>query len=317
LYFTGSKEHNIKLRKLAKKKGLKINEYGLFRKNKCLVGRTEAEIFNKLKLPFIAPELREDRGEIELGLEGKLPKIIELKDLKGDLHLHSRWSDGEAEIEEVAKRARAKGYQYIAICDHSESLKIAGGLSEQRLEEQLKAIGKLNQKLKPFRILAGSEVDIKSDGSLDYPDKVLKQLDIVVAAIHTGFKQDQEHLTKRIIAAMENRYVNIIAHPTGRLIGQREPYVLDMEKVLKAAGHTGTFMEISAFPDRLDLTDVNCLRAKELGVQMAISTDAHTLEHLDFMELGLTVARRGHLEISDVVNTLPLKKLLTLLKKKR
>ncbi|MBL7085012.1 MAG: DNA polymerase/3'-5' exonuclease PolX [Candidatus Omnitrophica bacterium] len=317
LYFTGSKQHNIKLRQLAAKKGLKINEYGLFRKNKWLAGKKEEDILKKINLPYIEPELREDNGEIEAALKGKLPKIIGSRDIKGDLHLHSRWSDGLARIEDIAKTVQKKGYSYVAICDHSQSIRIAGGLSIERLKKQIDLIRKLNKRFKGLRILAGSEVDIKSDGSLDYPDKILKELDVVVAAIHTGFKQSQEQLTKRIIKAMENRYVNIIAHPSGRLLGQREPYALDMEEVLKKAKETATSIEINAFPERLDLTDINCRRAKELGVKMAISTDAHMLEHLDFMDLGVAVARRGWLEKKDIVNTLSLEKLLTVLKQKR
>ena len=317
LYFTGSKQHNIKLRTLAVKKGLKINEYGVFRKNRWLAGKTEQEIFRRFKLPFISPELREDQGEIEAGLKGKLPKLVNLNQIKGDLHVHSNWSDGSAKIEHIAQAAKNRGYQYIAICDHSQSIKIAGGLSIERLKRQIGLIHKLNKKFKNIRILAGSEVDIKSDGSLDYPDKILKELDIVVAAIHTGFKQSQQQLTSRIIAAMENKYVNIIAHPSGRLLGQREPYQLDIEKVLKAAKATRTFIEINAFPDRLDLTDINCRRAKELGVKAAVSTDAHMLEQLDYVYLGVTVARRGWLEEKDVINTLSLKQLMDLLRQKR
>ncbi|TRZ49522.1 MAG: DNA polymerase/3'-5' exonuclease PolX [Dehalococcoidia bacterium] len=318
LYFTGSKEHNNKLRQLALKKGLKINEYGVFRKNKWLLGKTEEEIFKKFKLPFISPQLREAHGEIEAALKGKLPEIIELKDIKGDLHLHSKWSDGTAKIEDIAKAAEKRGYDYIAICDHSQSIKIANGLSIERLKRQIDLIYKLNKKLKgSIRVLAGSEVDIKSDGSLDYPDRVLKELDIVVAAIHTGFKQSQEQLTRRMTRAMENKYVNTIAHPSGRLLGQREPYALDMQKVLEKAKETATFMEINAFPQRLDLTDVNCRRAKELDVKMAISTDSHMLGHLNFMDLGVAVARRGWLEKADVVNTLPLKRFLKALRQKR
>ncbi|MBU4140305.1 MAG: DNA polymerase/3'-5' exonuclease PolX [Candidatus Omnitrophica bacterium] len=317
LYFTGSKQHNIKLRQLAVKRGLKINEYGLFRGNKWLAGKTEEEMFGRFNLPYISPELREDSGEIEAGLKGKLPKIIDLKDIKGDLHVHSKWSDGASTIENIARASMKMRYGYIAICDHSQSIKIAGGLSIERLKKQIDLIHKLNKKLKDFRVLAGTEVDIKSDGRLDYPDKILKELDIVVAAIHTGFKQSQRQLTQRIIAAMENRYVNVIAHPSGRLIGQREPYDLDMEKVLKKARQTSTFIEINAFPERLDLTDINCRRARELGVKMAISTDAHMLEQLRLMYLGVTVARRGWLEKKDVVNTLPLEKLLQGLRQKR
>lgn len=317
LYFTGSKEHNIRLRQLAVKAGLKINEYGLFRKKRWLAGKKEQDIFNRFGLSYISPELREDRGEIESALKGTLPKIIEAGDIKGDLHVHSKWSDGTSSIEEIAKRAKAKGYQYIAICDHSQSIKIAGGLSVERLKKQIDLIHRLNKRLNGLRVLAGTEVDIKSDGRLDYPDNLLKELDIVVAAIHSGFKQSQGQLTKRLTCAMENKYVNIIAHPSGRLLGQREPYALDMEEVLKTAKATGTFIEINAFPDRLDLTDINCHRAKELGVKMAISTDAHMLQQLDYMYLGVTVARRGWLEKKDVVNTLPLGRLLQLLKQKR
>ena len=317
LYFTGSKQHNIKLRKLALKKGLKINEYGVFRKNKWLTGKTEEQIYKKFKLIFINPELREDTGEIEAALKGKLPKILEPENIKGDLHLHSQWSDGAASIEDIAKAARLRGYKYIAITDHSQSLKVAGGLSVEQLEKQINLIRKLNERFKGFRILAGAEVEIKSDGSLDYPDKILKNLDIVIAAVHTGFKQSRQQLTLRITRAMENSYINIIAHPSGRLIGQREPYALDMEAVLKKAVQTKTLMEISAFPSRLDLIDVNCRRARELGVKMVISTDGHTPEHLEYMHLGVSVARRGWLEKKDVVNTLSLEKLLKALKQKR
>lgn len=317
LYFTGSKEHNIKLRQLAVKRGLKINEYGLFKKDRYVVGKTEQEIFKRLKLAYIHPELREDRGEIEAGLKGKLPKVIGLKDIKGDLHVHSQWSDGSYSIEDISKAAQEKGYEYIAICDHSQSIKIAKGLSIERLKRQIDLIHKLNRKLKGMRVLAGSEVDIKGDGSLDYPDAILRELDIVIAAIHTGFKQGQEQLTKRITAAMDNKYVNIISHPSGRLIGRRQAYALDMEAVLQKAAQTATLMEINAFPDRLDLTDINAHRAKQLGVKMAISTDAHMLEQLDFMYLGVTVARRGWLEKKDVVNTFSLEKLWKLLKQKK
>jgi len=317
LYFTGSKEHNIKLRQLALKKGWKINEYGLFRKNKWLAGKTEQEIYKKLKVSYIAPELREDTGEIEAATKGKLPKLVELKDIKGDLHLHSKWSDGILAIEDIAHVAREKGYSYIALTDHSQSLKVASGLSIERLKKQIDLIHKLNKKFKDFRILAGSEVDIKSDGSLDFPDKVLKELDIAIGAIHSGFKQSQEQLTTRITRAMENKYINIIAHPSGRLLGQREPYQLDMDAILEKAKATSTFIEISAFPNRLDLIDINCRRAKELGAKMIISTDAHSLEHLNFMSFGVSVARRGWLEKKDVVNTLPLSKFLKVLKQKR
>ncbi|MBN2097020.1 MAG: DNA polymerase/3'-5' exonuclease PolX [Candidatus Omnitrophica bacterium] len=317
LYFTGCKEHNIKLRQMAAKKGVKINEYGLFKKNKWLAGKKEQDIYKLLKLNPIAPELREDQGELEAALKAQLPELLELTDIKGDLHLHSQWSDGAHSLGELVRAAKVKGYQYIAITDHSQSVRIAHGLSPERLKRQIAAIAKLNKKFKGIKILAGSEVDIKSDGSLDFPDRILKQLDLVIAAVHSGFKQSQEQLTQRITRAMENKYVNIIAHPSGRLLGQREPYALDMEAVLKQAKKTGTWMEISAFPDRLDLIDINCRRAKELGAQMAISTDSHLLSHLDYMYLGVSVARRGWLEKKDVANTLPLEKFLQAVKKKR
>ncbi len=317
LYFTGSKEHNIKLRREAIQNGLKLNEYGVFKNDKCIAGKTEKDIFNALKLSYIPPELREDSGEIEAAKQGKLPKLVELADIKGDLHSHTNWSDGNYSLEQMAGFARAKGYQYLAVTDHSQSLKVAGGLSAERIKQQIQLINKLNKQFKGFYVLSGAEVDIKSDGSLDYPDSVLKQFDIVVAAIHNGFKQDKKQLTHRITRAMENKYVNIVAHPTGRLLNQREPYQLDMEAALNKALNTHTFMELSAFSNRLDLTDLNCRRAKQLGVKVAISTDSHAREHLDFMHLGVSVARRGWLEKKDVINTLPLEKLIALLSRKR
>lgn len=317
VYFTGSKEFNIKLRHLAQTRGMKINEYGVFKEDKRLAGETEAGIFRLLEFPYIVPELREDRGEIEAALAGKLPAFMELKDIKGDLHVHSQWSDGASSIEDIAARAKEKGYQYIAVTDHSQAIKIARGLSVDRLKEQIDSIRRLNKKWTGLQILAGSEVDIRSDGKLDYPDAVLKELDVVVAAIHTGFKQSEKQLTERMMAAMENRYVNIIAHPSGRLIGEREAYPLDMERILEKARETGTIMEINAFPQRLDLTDINCHRAKELGVKTAISTDAHILPQLDYMQLGVTTARRGWLEKKDAVNTLPLSDLLDIFHQKR
>jgi DNA polymerase (family 10) len=317
LYFTGSKQHNIKLRQLAIKKGFKINEYGLFKKNHWLAGKEEWQIYGRLGLGYIAPELREDTGEIEAGLKGELPQLFNLKDIQGDLHIHSQWSDGSQSIEDIVRSAQERGYKYCAICDHSQSTRIANGLNLDRLKNQIKTIHKLRKKFKQIFILTGSEVDIKSNGTLDFPDQILQELDVVIAAIHTGFRQTQEQLTKRLLCAMENKYVNIISHPSGRLLGQREPYALDMEKVLKMAAQTGTFIEINAFPIRLDLTDTNCRMAKQLGVKMAISTDAHKLEQLDYMYFGVTVARRGWLEKKDVVNTLPLDKFLQTLKQKR
>jgi len=315
LYFTGSKNFNIKLRQLANKLGLKINEYGVFRKDKFVCGRTEEEIFKILNMPYIEPELREDNGEIELAQKFQLPHLIELKDLKGDLHVHSKWSDGGNSIEEIVEVARKRGYSYIAITDHSQSLKVAGGLSIADLKKKKQEIDKINSKLKDFRVLYGTEVDIDSYGKLDYNDGLLKEFDVVVAAIHTGFKQSKLQLTKRLVRATQNKYVHIIAHPTGRLWGTRDAYDIDIDEVLKAARDTNTHLEINAFPQRLDLNDLDCRRAKEIGAKLVIGTDAHTTEELATMKLGVSVARRGWLTKNEVINTLSLEELLRALKK--
>jgi DNA polymerase (family 10) len=315
LYFTGSKNFNIKLRQLAIKKGLKINEYGVFRKNRFVCGTTEEEIFKILGMSYIEPELREDNGEIELAQKSQLPVLIELKDLKGDLHVHSKWSDGGNTIEEVVQAAKKRGYSYIAITDHSQNLKIAGGLSIADLKKKKKEIDRMNKKLKGFRVLYGTEVDIDSDGKLDYKDEILKEFDVVVAAIHSGFKQSKTQLTKRLVEACQNKYVHIIAHPTGRLWGERDAYDIDIEEVLKVARETNTHLEINAFPQRLDLNDLNCRRVKEAGVKLALGTDAHTVEQLETMKLGIAVARRGWLAKKDVLNTLEVEELLKTMKK--
>lgn len=316
LYFTGSKNFNIKLRTIAKKLGLKINEYGLFeipQKNKpekFLCGKTEEEIFERLKLSFIEPELREDTGEIELARENKLPKLIRLEDIKGDLHAHSTWSDGSGSIEKMSLTAQEKGYSYLAITDHSESLKVARGLDITDLKKKKEEIARLNKKLKGFRILFGTEVDIDAKGDLDYNDEILRQFDIVVAAIHTGFKNSKIQITKRLISACRSKYVHIIAHPTGRLLGTREAYEADFNEVFKAAIDTNTALEINSFPQRLDLNDLNCRAAKEMGVKLAINTDAHNTQQLELIELGVSVARRGWVEAGNVLNTLELDALL-------
>jgi len=317
-YFTGSKAHNIKLRELAIKRGLKINEYGVFdsKTEQRVTGEEEEEVYTILDLPFIPPELREDRGEIEAALENKLPRLVEYLQIKGDLHSHSQWSDGVHTIKQMAEAAKKRGYKYIAITDHSQSLKFAGGLSEERLQEQIEEIRKLNQELDDFTILTGVEVDIKSDGNLDFPDEILSKLDVVIAAIHSGFKQESKMITKRLVGAMKNRLVSIIAHPTGRLIGYRESYQLDMNEIIKVAAETGTILEINAYPERLDLNDIHCRMAKDSGVQLAIETDAHSIDGLELMNLGVDVARRGWLEEKDIVNTLPLDKLLMRLNNK-
>jgi DNA polymerase (family 10) len=315
LYFTGSKNFNIRLRTLAQKKGLKINEYGVFRGNKFLAGRNEEEVFKLFKMSYIEPELREDSGEIGLAKKFDLPQLVELKDIKGDLHTHSRWSDGGNSIKEMAQAAMKKNYSYIAVTDHSQSLKIANGLAVSRLRQKQKEIERTNKNLKNLRILYGTEVDIDSDGKLDYKDEILKEFDIVIAAIHSGFKQSKEQLTKRISRACENKYVHIISHPTGRLWGTRDAYELDFSRILKTAKETNTALEINSFPQRLDLNDQQARLAKEMGVKLVITTDAHATEHLNNMQLGIYVARRGWLEAKDVLNTLSCAELLKAIKK--
>ena len=305
-YFTGSKAHNIRLREMAVKKGLKINEYGIFRErdDRKLGGEREEDIYRILGLPFIPPELREDTGEIEAALVGRLPNIVTLRDIKGDLHVHTKRSDGSHDFDELIEEARKRGYEYIAITDHSKGLGIAGGLSEERLLEAKREIEAINKKLNGFRLLAGVEVDIRSDGQMDFPDEVLKQLDIVVASIHSGFRQSREQQTKRMVSAMRNPYVSVIAHPTGRLIGERDPYDVDMNEVLKTAKETGTAIEINAYPLRLDLNDVYAKMAKEMGARIVISTDTHVISQFNYMIYGVSIARRGWLEKNDVLNTM-------------
>ena len=315
LYFTGSKNFNIKIRQLAIKKGLKINEYGIFKKDKFLAGTTENEVFKALGLSYIEPELREDTGEIELAKKSALPRLLCLQDIKADFHLHSLWSDGNNSIRDMANAAQKKGYSYVAITDHSQGLKVAGGLSIQELKEKKKEIDSLNKTLKNFRILFATEVDIDSQGSLDYKDDVLQGFDIVVAAIHSGFKQSRQQVTKRIVKACQNKYVHIIAHPTGRLWGERDGYEFDFQEVCKVAHQTNTCLEINSFPQRLDLDSVHCKAAKERGVKIAISTDAHTVDQLDNMRFGVAVARRGWLTCDDVLNSLSLEELFKTIKK--
>jgi DNA polymerase (family 10) len=317
-YFTGSKAHNIRLREMAVKAGLKINEYGIFREkdNKKLGGKEEVDVYSILGLPFIPPELREDAGEIEAALAGRLPKLVELIDIKGDLHVHSKWSDGSHDFEELIKEARKRGYGYIAITDHSKGLGIARGLTAERLLEQKKQIDALNRRIKGFRLLAGIEVDIRSDGQLDLPDDVLKRMDIVVASIHSGFKQSREQLTKRLVSAMKKPYVSIIAHPTGRLIGERDSYDVDINEILKVAKETGTAVEINAYPLRLDLNDVHARMAKEMGIPLVICTDTHLVNHFDYMIYGVSIAKRGWLEKKDILNTLSHSSLIKALKKR-
>ncbi len=311
-YFTGSKAHNIKLRTIAVKKGYKLNEYGLFDREtgERIAGETEESVYKALGLEWIEPELREDRGEIEAAMEGRLPRLVKEEEIRGDLHIHTKWSDGTGTIEEMAQKAMSLGLEYIAICDHSKSMGIARGLDEERLRKQMAEIDRLNERLEGFTVLKGIEVDIKADGSLDLPDSVLKDLDFVVASIHSGFKADERQMTERMIRAIHNDYVSAIGHPTGRIILRRRPYALNLDKVFEAAAEQEVLMEINAFPNRLDLNDVNAKAAKEHGIVMSIGTDAHAPNHMEFLNLGVAVARRGWLEPGDVINTLPVDELL-------
>lgn len=301
-YFTGSKEHNINLRELAAKRGLKINEYGVWKGEIKIAGREEESVYETLDLRWIPPELREGKEEIIYSQKGILPELVELKDIKGDMQVHSTWSDGAYTIEQIKDIAKKKNYKYIAITDHSQSLKIAGGLTPEELKEQLKQIQEINKKQKSVYILSGMEVDIKKDGTLDMEDELLSQIDVVIAAIHSNFKMDKKRQTDRMIKALRNKNVSIISHPTGRLIGQREPYELDMDKIFEAAAEEKVALEINAHPQRLDLRDIFCKKAKDYGVKFSVGTDAHKIGQLDFMGLGVTVARRGWLEKKDIIN---------------
>jgi len=318
-YLTGSKAHNVRLREMAQKRGLKINEYGIFREedNQRLGGENEEDVYRLLDLPFVPPVLREDRGEIEAALAGKLPQLITLPEIRGDLHVHTKWSDGAHSIADVAQAARQRGLSYLAVTDHSRALGVARGLTIERLLEQGEEIRALNLEQKDFTVLHGTEMDILADGSLDYPDEILKKLDIVVASIHAGFNDSKEVMTARIVAAMRNPWVSIIAHPTGRLIGEREGYQLDMEQVLQVARETGTALEINSYPMRLDLEDKYVRRAKELGVSLAINTDTHVKLQFDSLSYGISVAQRGWLERGDVLNALEPAELLKRLAVKR
>ena len=317
-YFTGSKEHNIALRKIAIDRGLKLSEYGLFKGGKMIAGRTEEEIYRALKMDWIPPEIRENQGEIELSLNHKLPKIIDYEGIKGDLHCHSEWDGGADSIEEIAQTAQKMGYQYIGIADHTKFLRIEHGLDEKELLKQKKEIERLNEKLKiknkKFIILQGAEVNILPDGSIDIRDEVLKKLDFVIAGVHSQFKMEKSKMTERIISAMKNQNVDIISHPTGRIIQRRDEYQIDFDKILRAARETKTILEINSYPERLDLSDRNIRRAKEAGVKMVINTDSHRLDQLRFIEFGIAQARRGWAEKKDIVNTLPLEKLLKFFK---
>ena len=315
-YFTGSKSHNIAVRAMAARKGLKINEYGVFRGDKRIAGRSEEEVYAQVGLPYIPPELREDRGEIEVARKGALPELVMVQDIRGDLHAHSTASDGQNSIREMAEAAAERGYAYLAIADHTQHTRIAHGLDAERMTAQIREIDRLNGQLSGITILKSAEVDILDDGSLDLPDSVLRELDLTVCAVHFKFALSAAQQTERIIRAMDNPYFNILAHPTGRLINQREPYAVDLDRVMEAARERGCFLELNAHPERLDLDDTHARRAKELGLKLAISTDAHSVHTLDFMRFGIGQARRGWIEAKDVINTRPLKELRKLLRRR-
>lgn len=319
-HFTGSKQHSIKLRGLANDKGLTINDYGVHRLDDGTTvtpGRDEDDIYRAIGLPWIPPELREDRGEIEAAQEDRLPNLVEQGDIKGDLHMHTTASDGASSLEQMVEAARKRGYEYIAVCDHSKSLGIANGLSSERLLKRIGRVRELNEKLDGFRVLVGSEVDILADGRLDYECELLEKLDIVVASIHHRYRQDREKMTARVIRAIETGLVDILAHPTGRLINQREPLDMDMERVFDAAKAHSTAMEINCYPDRLDLNDIYARMAKERGLKLSIDTDAHVTFELDNIRYGLAMARRAWLEPPDVLNAMPLDNLLAWLQARR
>jgi DNA polymerase (family 10) len=317
-YFTGSKEHNIVLRKIAMDKGLKLNEYGLFKGSKMIAGKTEKEVYAALKMDYIKPELRENQGEIKAAQKGKLSKIIGYKDILGDLHVHSDWDGGANSIEEIAQAAIKMGYQYIGVADHTKFLRIEHGLDEKQLARQQKEIDKINSKLKAknlkLKILQGCEANILADGSIDIKDEALKKLDFVIAGIHSNFKMPKEKMTERIIRAMKNPHLDIISHPTGRILKRRDEYEIDFDKILRVAKETGTILEINSYPERLDLKDTNIKKAKEAGVKMVIDTDSHHIDQLRFMEYGIAQARRGWAEKKDIINCWPVEKMLKMLK---
>ena len=304
-YFTGSKQHNIHLRTLGRKHGLKFNEYGVFRGERRIGGAGEADVYESLKMPWMPPELREDRGEIEAALNGKLPKLIDIGDLRGDLHTHSRYSDGKSTIEEMVERAAELGYEYIALSDHSPSERVAHGLDRKRLEKKITEIEALRKERKdrPPHILIGSEVDILGDGKLDYPDDILAKLDVVIAAIHSSFRQEKDRITGRLLDAIAHPYVDVIAHPTSRLIGSRDALGMDFERVIEASAKSGVALEVNGSMYRLDLNDVMAKAAQEAGALLAIGSDAHSKAQLEWIRYGVFQARRGWVEARSVVNT--------------
>jgi DNA polymerase (family 10) len=310
-YFTGSKDHNVRTRELAQRRGLSISEYGVFEEatGRRVAGATEEDVYASIGLPWIPPEIRENGGELDAAREGRLPRLVTTADIRGDLHAHTDWSDGHHPIEQLIEAAEARGYEYVIVSDHSQASTIANGLSIDRLRAQIARIRELQPRYR-IRILAGSECDILADGTLDFPDEVLAELDVVLAAVHSRFRQDREQMTRRIVRALEHPRVDILVHPTGRLIGSRDPYDVDLDMVFATALAHGNALEINASPDRLDLGDAHARRAASLGIPLAISTDTHYLSNLGFVDLGVAVARRAWIEPSQVLNARPLTALL-------
>ena len=332
VYFTGSKEHNIKLRKRAIERGLRLSEYGVFRQDdreddsgeetegdpwagEMIAGKEERQVYRALELPWIAPELREDRGEVEAAAAGELPDLIELEDMRGDLQMHSTWSDGKNSIEEMLEGCVAKGYEYFAMTDHSKVLAMTGGLDAKRLRQQWKEIAEIQERHPEIRILRSQEVDVLADGSLDLEDEMLEELDLVVISVHSRFDLPVAEQTRRVITAIQHPQVDILAHPTGRLINRRPPFELALDEVLHCAKENNVSVELNAHPQRLDLKDTHLMLARELGLKVVISTDSHRVQHLDLMRYGVEQARRAWLTKGDVVNTLPLAELLEVLEK--
>jgi len=314
-YFTGSKTHNIEIRRLAQERQLKISEYGVFKGERRIAGDTEESVYRAIGLPWIAPELRENRGEIEAARAGKLPKLVELADLKGDLHAHTKATDGHNTLSEMAEAARRHGLEYLAITEHSRRLTVAHGLDPQQLRKQMHEIDRLNEQLREITLLKGIEVDILEDGRLDLPDDVLAECDLVIGAVHSKFSLSRAKQTERILRAMEHPYFTLLAHPTGRLLETREPYDVDMLRIIRQARGRGCFLELNAHPERLDLLDVYCQMARDEGVLVAVSSDAHSTQDFDNLRYGVGQARRGWLEKKDILNARPLKLLRTLLRR--
>ncbi len=309
-YFTGSKEHNVALRSIGIKMGFKLNEYGVAdrKSGRMIAGATEEEVYKLFGMKVMPPEMRENTGELDLAKVGKLPDLVELDDVKGDLHVHTNWSDGSSTLKEIIPACLAKGYEYLGVSDHSQGLRIANGLTPERMRQQIQLLRKTEKELDgKLRLFTGSEVDIKPDGTLDYPKSLIDELDVIIASVHSRFRMSKAEMTERIVTAIHSGSVDILGHPTGRVIGQRDSYEVDLEEVFDEAKKQGVFMEVNSFPERLDLRDIHCRQAKEVGIRVAIDTDSHHVTHLDNMRFGVITARRGWLEKKDVLNSMSAK----------